>query len=150
MGWLIAGAVILVIALTLIGITRTWRKDGRSLGSNPPADSVVIKRVTGGVKWEGGNATVPLARLEVYPWGIRIGGSIRPLRWIVPCWEALSSDIDHVQYAKSTLGGEGLSFQFTDGSEVVFWTTEQVNVVGQLADIGVDVDSSSKRVPFRW
>jgi hypothetical protein len=150
MGWIIAGVVVLGMAATLAVISRAWRKDGKRFGSNRPADFTVLKGFTGGVKWEGGNATVPLARLEVFPWGIRIWGSVRPLRWILPCWEAPYSDIDHVQSAKSTLGGRGVGFHFTDGSEVVFWTTEPDKVVAQLSSAGVAAESSVKRVPFRW
>jgi hypothetical protein len=107
------------------------------------------------VRWKnGGNATVPLARLDVFPQGVRIGGSWGPLRRFVPCWEYLTSEVDQLQMAKSSypppLGGPGLRFRFNDGKEITFWTTNLQRTVAALEAVGFHVDKTVFKVPLTW
>jgi hypothetical protein len=148
LGWIIAACVILGIAGTLFGIARSWRKDTRTGALGIPDDALVASFV-GGVKWSGGNATVPLARLDVHRWGIRITGSWGPLRRILPEWELLAADVGHAHLGKSRLGGTGICFVL-NGSELLFWTSNTASVSAALAEVGIEVDQTPRQVPFTY
>ena len=146
--WIIAACVILVIAGTLLGIARSWRKDSLIGAPGIPDDDLVASFV-GGVKWDGGNATVPLARLDVHRWGIRITGSWGPLRRILPKWESLAAEVTNAQLGKSRLGGSGICFQIR-GSQLMFWTSSTTSASAALAEAGIEVDQTPRQVPFRY
>jgi hypothetical protein len=148
LGWIIAAVVVIGIIGTLFGISRSWRKDMQAETPGVPEDALVASFV-GGVKWNGGNATVPLARLDVHRWGIRITGSWGPLRRILPHWEVLAADVSRAQLGKSRFGGSGICFGLRR-SELVFRTSSTASVSVALAEIGVEVDQTPREVPFTY
>ena len=147
MGWLITGIVVAVLVGAPIMLAYTWRNDAPRR-SVPEDDQTA--RFIGGVKWSGGNATVPLAKLEVHKWGIRIAGSWGPLRRILPQWDVLSSEIRLAQVRKSRLGGTGIVFQLQDRKELTFWTSDKESTSAALKGIGIEVDQTPRSIPFTY
>jgi len=148
LGWIIAAVVVIGVVGTLFVIAHSWRKDMPTETPGMPDDALVASFV-GGVKWSDGNATVPLARLEVHRWGIRIRGSWGPLRRILPLWEVLADDVSQAQVGRSRLGGSGICFVFR-GSELIFWTTDIVASSAALREVGIEVEQTPRKVPFTY
>jgi len=155
MGWVFVILFVLVIGFSLWAISRFSRLSERLL---PRDQKSAIDRAqtplasfVGGVRWRGGgNASVPLARLEVSPQLIRISGSWGPLRRLVPCWEYTISEVESVRLAKSALGGQGLWFRMKDRNEALFWTTQREQATAALNSVGLAVETTDTRLPFSW
>jgi hypothetical protein len=145
--WLILGIVVFVLVGAPVMLAYTWRKD---MPKRSVPEDALVARFIGGVKWSGGNATVPLAKLEVHQWGFRIAGSWGPLGRILPQWDVLSGDIKMAQVGKSRLGGTGLVFQLQDGTELTFWTSDNASVCTALKGVGIEVDQTTRLIPFTY
>jgi len=92
----VGGAVLAICLFALLPRRRigAWSQQGASIEGERPIFGIV-----GGASWRTGlvpwTATPPLARLDVYAWGIKIGSSVRILRWSMPTtelrWEEIAA-----------------------------------------------------------
>jgi hypothetical protein len=57
----------------------------------------------GGSLTRGSRASPPLARLEFFDWGIRLGGSVGPIRRLKPAWEARYGELRTVRFVSPGL-----------------------------------------------
>ena len=102
--WLWLVWVLLVAVGVAFGFRFQVAKNQRVLTH---ADEEPLASYVGGLRWprkEGartGNATTPLARLSILSWGVRLGPSVKPLRWMVPTWEATNNELVEVDLIKS-------------------------------------------------
>jgi hypothetical protein len=97
------------------------------------------------------NVGLPLARLELFDWGVRLGSSARALRWCIPTWEARYGELAIV---KSVTGPiqvgaiSGLRFAVADSADaVVFWSAHSPEILDRLQEAGATVDRSA--VPLK-
>ncbi len=111
-------------------------------------------RYLGGLRWEGqggvGNATMPLARLELFDWGVRVAPSVGFLRALVPTWEARYSDLGTADLVKGPFfGSRGVRLRLHhDDRPLVFWTYSDKAILGELAGHGVSVTSTRSKLPW--
>jgi hypothetical protein len=101
------------------------------------------------------SATWPLARLELFEWGIRLRSSRRALTFLplfVPTWEARgtkrsgSKPYDELAVVKTVTGAgtSGLRFAVSGESDaVVFWSSSCAEILDRLAAAGATVDRSA-------
>jgi len=152
--WLIW--VLLVALAVIVGFSVVTRKSDRTI--DPSLKSgLLLSTYTGGLRWPSrsgtgiGNATVPLARLEIFEWGIRLTGSARPLRLVVPTWEVNYGEITEVGMVKSPLmKGSGIRFRArAPRSPIVFWTSQGLEILDRLQEHGVGVDRSVAELPLQ-
>ena len=105
----------------------------------------------GGVRWPGGNATIPLARLSLLSDGIRLEyrftffNGFRPL-----FWEARYADLANVQSVGNVpLLNTGIRFRDrSTGDWVIFWTNHRAQVLQTLREKGIAVDAETARFHF--
>ena len=107
----------------------------------------------GGIRWgnftSGVNDTWPLAQLEVFSNGLRIGPSARMLRPFIPIWEVQLDELSESRVI-TCMGSKGIRFRTMDPNDwIVFWTFRPSDVIRYLQEHNVDVDENVLRVPFR-
>jgi len=104
----------------------------------------------GGLRWPEGTAIVPLARLELFGSGLRLCGSLRLLKPLLPTWEVRYDEIKEAGLVRSALTKRlGVRFQSdTPGGSVVFWTSTPQRVLAQLSEHGVGVTNTVAKLPF--
>jgi hypothetical protein len=99
----------------------------------------------GGMLSRAVSAGYPLARLETFGWGVRLGASTRLLRFLplsVPTWEARYEELAVVRLVTS-YGQEGLRFAMTGSADaVVFWSVRCLEILDRLEAAGATVDRS--------
>lgn len=92
------------------------------------------------------SATWPLARLELFEWGIRLRSSRRALTFLplfVPTWEARYDELAVVKNVTGA-GTSGLRFAVSGESDaVVFWSSSCPEILDRLAAAGATVDRSA-------
>ena len=77
-----------IVAVVLFGVARrraTSTRTGTTTGE--PPELSVVGGATWLTTWWPIGATWPLARLEIYSWGLRIGPNVRWLGWALPTTE---------------------------------------------------------------
>lgn len=92
------------------------------------------------------SATWPLARLELFGWGVRLSNSVRLLRHLplsFPTWEARYEELAVVR-SVAGVGAGGVRFALTGSTDaVVFWSGRWSEVLDRLEAAGVTVDRST-------
>jgi hypothetical protein len=142
-------AVIVVLAVPA-GLSAIWALHRFAAGSARlvgAPDAAPERVFLGGSRSESGDVTWPLARLEFFGWGIRIVGSVRPVRWLIGTWEARYEELATVRFIASM--SSGIRFAVKGGTTaVVFWAfNDLVEIADRLEERGVTVDRS--RVSLR-
>jgi hypothetical protein len=148
--------VLLVALAVIVGFSVVTRKSDRTI--DPSLKSgLLLSSYIGGLRWPSksgtgiGNATVPLARLEICEWGIRLAASARLLRLVVPTWEVNYYEIIEVGMVKSPLiKCSGIRFRArAPRSPIVFWTSQALEILDRLQERGVSVDRSVAELPLQ-
>ncbi len=110
-------------------------------------DTAPARTFLGGCLSGTWSATWPLARLEFFDWGIRLAGSVRPVRWLIGTWEARYEELATVRLIESPASGVRLAIKGSTDA-VVFWTfRESREISGLLEAKNVPVDRTT--VPLR-
>jgi hypothetical protein len=148
-------AAVLVGVLAVTGITagywglRQWtRSASRFVGlpwAQPEAEWLgAALTATVNIGW-------PLARLELFDWGIRLGSTARVFRWCVPTWEARYAELAVVRNVTNAIRVgtmNGLRFAVADSADaVVFWSTHSSEILDHLEAAGAIVDR--RAVPLK-
>jgi hypothetical protein len=94
----------------------------------------------GGMETLRGRVGWPLARLEFFRWGIRLGGSIAPVRWTTGTWEARYEDLATVRLISEI--SPSLRFAVKGSTEAVLFIklTRREEIMDRLEQHGVAVD----------
>jgi hypothetical protein len=143
-GWIAVGALAVACAAAgLWGGKRLMSSAGRELGMPvTPPDSTFV----GGALTATMIATSPLARLELFDWGVRLSSSARLLRQLplhVATWEARYEELAVVR-SVTVRGTSGLRFAVADSTDaVVFRSPDWPEILDRLEAAGATVD----RVP---
>jgi hypothetical protein len=141
----VAGLVIGLLALPVCaagiwGMRQQTHVAARLLGIPVTAPKTAF---LGGALTRTVTATWPLARLELFTWGIRLGASARLLQLLplsLPTWEARYGELGVVRRVTSH-GTEGLRFAVTGATDaVVFWSFRCPEILDQLEIAGATVD----------
>ena len=104
---------------------------------------------TGGLWSAAGNVIWPLARLELLDWGIRVRGSARGLRWLVPGWEARYGELTGAQLVWAPIANHGVYVRTASAADsVVFWSRRGTDILDHLQVHGVPADRSVTRLPW--
>ena len=142
--WVFIGAVPLALASSVALFH--WLARGSSRVTGMPQTSPDRKYV-GGVTTPTMSATWPLARLELYDSGIRLAGSVRIVRWIIPVWETQYAELTKAEMVAAPLHERGVRFSAHNASPIIFWTFDAAaEIVDILEGRGVPVDRSVSRI----
>jgi hypothetical protein len=142
-GWIAAGALALVgVAAGYWGMRQQASSASRVISKpESPPESVFL----GGAPTPTVSATTPLARLELFGWGVRLSSCARWLRYLplsVPTWEARYDELAVVR-SVSRIGTSGLRLAVAGSADaVVFWTSQWPDILDRLAVAGASVDRS--------
>lgn len=124
--------------------TGAWRAGVSQAGSGPPERAFI-----GGLWSASGSAIWPLARLELFGWGIGVRSSTRVLGWLIPAWDARYEDIGGAQRIFVPIANRGVHIRaLTAAGPIVFWTRRGADILDHLQLHGVPVDWAVSRV--RW
>jgi hypothetical protein len=144
---IIAGVVIGALALAG-GASGSWgmrqhaRGAARLLGMPATAAETAF---LGGTLSQTVSAGRPLARLELFAWGIRLGASARLLQFLpvpIPTWEARYGELAVVRHVASHRT-HGLRFAVASTPHaVVFWSSRCAEILDRLEAAGATVDRS--------
>jgi hypothetical protein len=103
----------------------------------------------GGLWSAAGNAIWPLARLELLDWGIRVRGSVRGLRWLIPAWEARYGELTGAQLIWAPLASRDVYVRTVGAAgSIVFWSRRGSDILDHLQAHGVPADRSVTRLPW--
>jgi hypothetical protein len=107
-----------------------------------PQDWTPERAFLGGLLSGNWSATWPLARLEFFGWGIRLGGSVRLVRWLIRPWEARYEELATVRLISSATSGVRIAVEGRTDA-VVFWSFRDAGeIADRLEAHGVPVDRS--------
>jgi hypothetical protein len=127
------------------GMRRQVSSASRVIGMR---DSPPVSVFVGGAIGPTVSVTTPLARLELFGWGVRLSASARWLRFFplsVPTWEARYDELAVVRRVTG-IGTGGLRLAVADSADaVVFWTSQWPEILDRLEAAGASVD----RLPVR-
>ena len=142
-GWIAVGALALTgVAAGFWGMRQQARSAARVLGmpQTPPESAYLGSALTATV-----NVGWPLARLELFEWGIRLGASARPVALLplsIPTWEARYEELVTVRSVRGIVSS-GLRFAVADKTDaVVFWSFQWLKILDRLEAAGAKVDRS--------
>jgi hypothetical protein len=144
---IIAAVVIGALALPILaagswGARQHARGAARIVGMPATAP---VSAFLGGTLSRTVTAGWPLARLELFAWGIRLGASARLVQFLpvpVPTWEARFSELDVIRHVVSH-GAHGLRFAVPATADaVVFWSGRCAEILDHLEAAGATVDRS--------
>jgi hypothetical protein len=103
----------------------------------------------GGLWSAAGSAIWPLARLELLDWGIRVRGSVRGLRWLVPVWEARHGELAGAQLIWVPIASRGVYVRtVSEADSIIFWSRRGSDILDHLQVHGVPADRSVTRLPW--
>jgi hypothetical protein len=147
---------VLALSASVVGVRWVRHVFAESAREIAMPDATLEIAFLGGLRSGSMSATWPLVRLECFDWGIRLRGSARPWRRLIPTWEARYADLAIVQLVSSM--STGIRFAATGRTNaVVFWTFKSSEIMDHLDARGVPVDRSPKSFrqaggisPRRW
>lgn len=134
---------VLAVPASVVGvrwIRHLWAESAHQMDI---PDAVLEATFLGGLLSGSLNATWPMVILECFDWGIRLRGSARLWRRLVPSWEARYEDLATVQLVSSMSTGIRLAAA-SGANAAVFWTFKSLEIMDQLETHGVPVDRSPK------
>jgi hypothetical protein len=138
-------AIIIVVGVPTVAAT-LWALRQQAAGSArviAMPDTAPERAFLGGSLSGSWSASWPLARLEFLDWGIRLGGSVRPVRWVIGTWEARYEELATVRLISSLTPGVRLAVKGSTDA-VVFWTFQDSReIADRLEAHGVPVDRSA-------
>jgi hypothetical protein len=128
--------------------------DRKVEGVDRSAETVLT--IIGGLGCASGEATWPLARLEIFRWGVHLEGGFRLIRPLVPVWEALFDDSTHIEPCSLRLTpfGKGVRFRAPKANRwdinnwAVFWTRKGEKVLDAVESLGVAVSREPAIIHF--
>lgn len=124
------------------GMRQQTREAARILGMPVTAPESAF---LGGTLSRTVSAGFPLARLEIFGWGVRLGASARWRRFLplsIPTWEVRYEELAVVRRV-TAYGQEGLRFAMTASADaVVFWSSRCPEILDRLEAAGAAVDRS--------
>ena len=93
------------------------------------------------------NASWPLARLKLFPGGIRLQPSAWLFSIIVPVWEARYDELTEVQaVGRIPLITTGIRFRVGTGEDwIIFWSFNRARILRQLIELGVAAGTTPGR-----
>ena len=142
--WGVIGVVLLVLAASVSLFRWLARSVSRVTGISQTSPD---RTYAGALTTPAMSATSPLARLELYDSGIRLAGSVRIVRWIIPVWEAQYAELTEADMVSSPLRERGVRFSAHNSSPIIFWTFDDAaEIVDILESRGVAVDRSVSRI----
>jgi len=155
----LAGLVVLgvlAVPASVVGVRWIRHLWAESSPETEMPDAGLEKAFLGGLLSGSVSATWPLVRLECSDWGIRLRGSARLWRRLVPLWEARYENLATVQLVESM--STGIRFASDGGADaVVFWTFKSSEIMDHLEARGVSVDRLPKSIrkaggvsPRKW
>ncbi len=112
---------VLAVPATVVGVRWIRRLWAESVHQMDMPDAVLEATFLGGLLSGSVSATWPLVILECFDWGIRLRGSARLWRRLVPNWEARYEDLATVQLVSSMSTGVRLAAA-SGANAVVFLT----------------------------
>ena len=109
-----------------------------------------LESFVGGARWPGGNASLGLARLDFYEYGLRLHGSIRALDRLLPDVQLRYSEVECAESVVSTSRARGLRLRFPQQNGwIIFWTTMPVEqLLGRLATVDAPIRAETRRISF--
>src|ERR1700722_11893902 len=110
------GAIAAIILLLLVPRRLATSRNVEAQAEEPPA-LTVVGGATWLTTWWPIGATWPLAKLDVYSWGLRIGPRFRWLNWALPTTELLWNQILR---ARLTLFGIRLTWHSSPSRWILF------------------------------
>lgn len=114
-----------------------------------PADGGPPERTFIGGLWSAGDSAIwPLARLELFGWGIGVRSSTRLLSRLISAWHARYEDIGSAQRIFVPIASRGVCIRPVTAQPVVFWSRRGPDILQHLQLRGVRVDWSVGRVPW--
>ena len=147
-------------AVVIVGVVVVFRfysrRGSRITTASHPGEEPLTSWV-GGLRMPnpgGGllNATWPLARLELFPWGIRVGASVHFLRIMLPTWEAAYEEVTQAGAIRGPFGSSGVRLRANlPGAPVVFWTVSKGQaalILNEIHEHGVALNPSTERLPW--
>ena len=103
----------------------------------------------GGLWSAAGSAIWPLARLELLGWGIRVRGSVRGLRWLVPVWQARYGELTGAQLIWVPIASRGVHVRTANEADsIVFWSRRGSDILDHLQVHGVPAGRPVTRLPW--
>jgi hypothetical protein len=143
-----------ILAIWVIGVPwgvyafrRFSSRSSRRITEDVDSSTSIVEFV-GGMRFSrlreygNGSATMPLIRLPLFDWGVRLGPSSRALNWIVPTIEIRYSEINAVDLIQGPLfKSSGVRLLALEANvAVLFWTTNQSQVLESLSHQRVSVN----------
>lgn len=109
-----------------------------------------VESFVGGARWPGGNASLGLARLDFYEYGLRLHGSTRALDRLLPDVQLRYSELECAEPVVSTARSRGLRLRFPQQNGwIIFWTTMPVEqLLGRLATVDAPIRAETRRISF--
>lgn len=140
---IIAAIVLLVGVPTVAATMRALRKQAAAARRTVNLPHAAPERAYLGGSLSGNwSATWPLARLEFFDWGIRLSGSVRPVRWLLAPWEAQYGELATVRLISSAASGVRFAVKGSTDA-VVFWCIRDPGEIADRLEMhGVAVDRS--------
>lgn len=142
--WVFIGVVPLALASSVALFRSLARSSSRVTGMPQTSPD---RAYVGGLTTSAMSSTWPFARLELYDSGIRLTGSVRLVRWIIPVWEAQYAELTKADMVAAPMARGGVRFSVHNGSQIIFWTFDDAaEIVDILESRGVPVDRSVSRI----
>jgi len=126
-------------------------RNRRTSGYDP--EQRAVAQFVCGMGTEAVNATTPLARLTVFPWGVRLTGRNRLLRAVIPVWEARFDELVSIRPAVAGKAHRGSCIRFIVAGSVTQFAICGTRRVTAALDAIEAAGGSVQREPvrvYRW